>query len=141
MKKTGSLIFSVVICTYNRAHHLELCLQSVLSQTLKKSKYEIIIMDDGSTDGTISVLKKYKKKVLIPEIRFYSSKNIGLAHSRNQSIKKARGQYLAFIDDDAKADRFWLENASKCLIKVLPTPLGITGPIFPYYGSGKPKWS
>lgn len=133
-------IFSVAICTYNRAQILKISLESILSQSLSESLFEIIVMDDGSNDKTVSLLADYQKKYKIPQIRFFSSKNIGLAYSRNKAVLKANGKYVCFMDDDAKADKFWLENALKCLNKITPRPQGLTGPIFTYYNSFKPLW-
>ena len=140
MKKTGSLLFSVVVCTYNRAELLKTCLDSLIKQSLSKSAFEIIVMDDGSGDNTNLLLMDYQKKISKPEIRIFKSLNVGLGKSRNDAIDKAKGQFIAYIDDDACADKDWLKNAGKCLREIKPRPEGITGPVYPYYINRKPDW-
>lgn len=87
---------SVVIPTYNRISFLRRAIESVLAQTYKD--YEIVVVDDGSTDKTKDIVKKYGKKV-----RYIYQKNRGPSVARNIGIKKAKGKYIAFLDSD---DRF-----------------------------------
>lgn len=85
---------SVIIPTYNRAHIIPQAIDSVLDQTFRD--FEIIVVDDGSTDDTPAVLQnRYGEKITC--IR---TKNCGLPAARNTGIKAARGQYIAFLDDD-----------------------------------------
>lgn len=137
-----NLYFSVVVCTYNRYKYLKKCIDSLLRQSINKSSFEILVMDDGSTDETEKLIQKYKKKVSVPKIHYFKSNNIGLAHSRNLALKQAKSKYIAFIDDDAKADLNWLENALKHFKKFKHNNeiKGITGPVLPYYLVKKPNW-
>jgi glycosyltransferase involved in cell wall biosynthesis len=82
---------SVIIPTYNRAHLLPECLESVLTQSF--SDFEIIIIDDGSTDNTKEVVSKYP-------VRYVYQKNQGAHAARNKAIGMAKGEYIAFIDSD-----------------------------------------
>ncbi|MEI6614258.1 MAG: glycosyltransferase family A protein, partial [Chrysiogenales bacterium] len=82
---------SVIIPTYNRAHFIAESIESILSQTYKD--YEIIIVDDGSTDNTREVLKPFLNK-----IHYIFQENKGGAEARNTGIKKANGKYIAFLD-------------------------------------------
>lgn len=88
---------SVIIPTYNRGEVLERAIKSVLAQTYKN--YELIVVDDGSTDNTHSILRKYKDK-----IRFYSKLHGGVSSSRNFGLEKAEGTWVAFLD----SDDYWL---------------------------------
>ena len=97
-------------------------------------------MDDRSKDQTQAAARQYQKKYRRPVIKFFTSKKTGLAQSRNQAVKIARGKYLAFLDDDSQAEKHWLEKAAVSLIKVNPQPEGITGPITPFYLQKKPVW-
>lgn len=90
------MIVSVIITTYNYAHFVERCIRSVLDQSLSKDLYEIIIVNDASTDYTKDVLENYTDVARI----FNLEKNVGLAAARNFGIKKARGQFVVFIDAD-----------------------------------------
>jgi len=84
---------SVIIPTYNRAHLISRAIDSALNQT--SLPFEIIIINDGSTDDTRNVLKKYNSR-----IRTISTENCGVSHARNIGIKAAQGNWLAFLDSD-----------------------------------------
>lgn len=88
---------SVIIPTYNRAHYLPATIESVLQQTFQD--FEIIIVDDGSTDNTQEVLKPYLERSP-NKIRYYYKENRGCASARNHGLEKANGKYIAFLDSD-----------------------------------------
>jgi len=87
---------SVIITAYNYDRYIERCLRSVLDQSLPKSQYEIIVVNDGSTDKTKEVLDNYTDVARI----FHLEKNRGLSYARNFGIKKARGMFVVFVDAD-----------------------------------------
>jgi glycosyltransferase involved in cell wall biosynthesis len=90
-------VISVVIPTYNRVHVLGRAVESVLSQTYES--YEIIVVDDGSTDSTKAMIKeKYGK------VRFLSISHSGVSGARNRGIMAADGEWVAFLD----SDDYWL---------------------------------
>lgn len=91
------LLFSVIIPTYNRANFLKIAIDSVFNQTEKN--YQLIIIDDGSTDNTQQLIKNYKN----PKLEYYYQKNKGPAAARNCGISKACGKFICFLDSD---DRF-----------------------------------
>jgi len=82
---------SVVVPTYNRAKFLTECIQSILSQSFHD--FEIIVIDDGSTDNTAKVLSDYP-------VRYFWQKNQGVAAARNKGIEMAQGEYIALLDSD-----------------------------------------
>lgn len=84
---------SVIIPTYNCASMIAECLDSVLNQTFKD--FEVIVIDDGSTDDTERVIAPYKNR-----ITYIRQVNQGAAAARNRGIKEARGDYIAFLDSD-----------------------------------------
>lgn len=84
---------SLVIPTYNRGPYIRETLESVLNQTF--ADYEVIVVDDGSTDGTEEVLSPYRER-----IRYIRQENRGAAAARNEGIRRARGSYIAFMDSD-----------------------------------------
>ena len=88
--------FSVIICSFNRAHLLPRALDSVLEQT--ESSWEVIVVDDGSTDNTHEVMHRYLQ--VVPNIRYIAHSNRGLAISRNVGIAAAIGDYVTFLDSD-----------------------------------------
>ena len=92
---------SVVIPTYNRAQTIMRAINSVLSQTLQA--FEIIVVDDGSFDGTKDVLQAqgfFSKNTKVPQKKYFYQKNNGVSSSRNLGIKKANGDFIAFLDSD-----------------------------------------
>lgn len=86
---------SFILPMYNVEKYLAQCLDSILQQTVSK---EIILIDDGSTDGTLDIALDYQKKH--SEIQIIVQSNHGQAHARNQGIHLARGDYICFVDSD-----------------------------------------
>lgn len=84
---------SVIIPTYNTAKYINFAIESVLNQTY--TDYEIIVVDDGSTDNTKEVLKRYWGK-----IRYFYQQNQGVSYARNLAINHAKGRYIALLDSD-----------------------------------------
>jgi GT2 family glycosyltransferase len=91
---------SVVVATCNGARTLNACLSSL--QRLNYPDYEVILVDDGSTDSTPEVAGKF------PSVRYLRQENRGLSAARNAGIAAATGQIVAFTDDDCRADEDWL---------------------------------
>lgn len=85
---------SIIVPVYNTAKYLSMCIESLINQTLKD--IEIILINDGSTDESESIIKKYKDK----RIKYIFKKNEGIGKTRNLGIEKTNGEYLAFIDSD-----------------------------------------
>ena len=94
--------FSVVIPTYNRAHIIERAVTSVLKQTF--SDFELIIVDDGSTDNTKTLIKQINDE----RIHYHYQANSGVSAARNAGAGYARGQFLTFLDSDDEALAHWL---------------------------------
>lgn len=90
------MLISLIITNFNYARYLERAIRSALYQSIDKSKYEIIVVDDASTDESLNILKNYEDDIRI--IRF--EKNRGLSAARNEGIKKAKGQFVVFLDSD-----------------------------------------
>lgn len=94
--QTGHISVSVVMPIYNAADYLRPALDSVISQTLRD--VEIICVDDGSTDHSLAILKEYQKRD--PRVRIVTETNAGPAKARNNGLRRARGEYLSFLDAD-----------------------------------------
>ena len=97
---------SVIVPVYNVEDYLARCLDSLVNQTLKE--IEIIVVNDGSPDNSQKIIDKYAKKNL--NIKAYKKENGGLSDTRNYGIKKANGEYIAFIDSDDFVDKTMLEK-------------------------------
>lgn len=94
---------SIVICTYNRSDFLNRTLKSL--KNLHYSNFEVIVVNGPSTDRTDEVLKKYEKSIKIAK-----NDKANLSISRNIGIAKSSGDIVAFIDDDAIPDKYWLDD-------------------------------
>ena len=101
---------SVIIPVFNSVEYIEKCLMSVFKQTFKD--FEIIIIDDDSTDSSIEVINKLIQNCNQPVYIYRNNQNHGVSYSRNIGIQKARGEYLFFIDSDDSI-------ASDCLEKLV----------------------
>lgn len=104
----GQARVSVIVPIYNVEKYLEKCLESLYQQTLRPEEFEIILIDDASTDKSLQIAKAFKKRrnnVSIIE----NPKNIGLGLTRNKGIKKAKGEYVYFLDSDDYIDPVTLE--------------------------------
>lgn len=101
--------YSIIVPAYNTEKYIDKCLDSIFSNTYKN--FEVIIVNDGSTDKTESIIKKYIKKY--DNIIYIKQKNMGLSMARNNGIKKATGDYLLFIDSDDYVEENLLENINK----------------------------
>lgn len=87
---------SLIITSYNYANYVERAIRSALDQSLSSDRYEVLVVNDASTDRTEAVLANYTDQVRI----FNLSENLGLAGARNFGLKKARGQFVVFLDAD-----------------------------------------
>ena len=100
---------SIVIPSYNAARYVKEAVDSALAQTYKN--VEVIVVDDGSTDGTKKILAPYSES---KKIRYIYEENKGLAGARNTGIKNSSGEYVAFLDADDLFCREKLRNKREC---------------------------
>ena len=105
------MILSFIVPVYNVEPYLECCIKSIINQP--GNDFEVILVDDGSTDGCGAICDKYAQ--IDPRVSSYHKKNGGLSDARNYGIKCARGKYLAFVD----ADDFIGEKAIEVLTCIL----------------------
>ena len=108
MKKI--LPLSVIISTYNRAGLLAKTLESLIRQTLPRNEFEVVIIDDGSTDNTVETVQKFRDLLTL---KYFYQKNAGLASARNHGIFAAIGEIVLFFDDDDVATETLLEEHLK----------------------------
>jgi len=131
---------SVVICTYNREQHIERALESLIPQTASKEDYEIVIVDNNSTDNTPEIIKNFEKKYPDYHIQTAVETNQGLSFARNKGIELAKGEIISFIDDDAIARTDFVENIIRNT-QQFPSHYAFGGKVLPKYEKEKePEW-
>ena len=131
------MVLSITVCTYNRVEFLKNCLKSILDQTQGSPIIEINIIDNNSSDKTYDYILEMQKK--FPEINYFVEKKQGISHARNLSFKVCKGNFLAFVDDDAIINENWLESLLEEL-KNQNEDIIYGGPIFPKFESEPKKW-
>lgn len=126
---------SLVICTYNRAELLARLLDSLAKQNAASDRYEILIVDNNSSDDTKKVAHKYCQ--VQNDVRYLLEKRQGLSHARNRGVLEARGNYVGFVDDECLLDNDWISKALEIIQVYQPALFG--GPYKAYYEQ-KPDW-
>lgn len=91
-----SKIISVVIPVYNQEKYIERCLRSVINQNIEKNLYEIVVVNDGSTDNTLKILKKYSDTIIL----INHENNKGLPSALNKGIQSCKSKYVVRVDSD-----------------------------------------
>ena len=129
-------MISVVICTYNRADLLANALRSVCEQSLGSDEYEVIVVDNNSTDHTREVVERFVGAY--PNVRYCLETQVGLSHARNRGWQEAKGEYVAYTDDDCEVPPEWLAVAKEIVGERSPVVFG--GPYQAFYMSQKPPW-
>jgi glycosyltransferase involved in cell wall biosynthesis len=128
---------SVIVCTRNRADHLRLAVASLVEQTLPVDAYEVVVVDNGSTDGTAETLRSLVRR--IPNLRILTETTLGLSQARNTGAKAARGDIVVFVDDDAVADPELLE-AHRRRFELDDPPVATGGRIRLRWPDARPAW-
>ncbi len=98
---------SIIVATYNAGKRINPVIDSLTTQSFRE-KYEVILVDDGSTDDSLDILKRIEKKNI--KVRVFSQRNKGAAAARNFGIKKSRGEYIVISDDDVILGKDWLKK-------------------------------
>jgi len=96
---------TVVICTHNRAHYLKQSIRSALEQTAATRDFEVLVVDNRSTDETKAVVESLQSAA---NLRYLYEPRLGLCHARNAGWRDAAGRYVAYLDDDAVASTEWV---------------------------------
>lgn len=109
-------MISIIVPVYNSENYIKKCLESLLEQ--KESNYEIIVIDDGSTDKSKSVCAELQKKS--DKIKLYSQDNSGVSNARNYGVSQANGDYVMFVDSDDWIEPDLLISAEEYIKKCNP---------------------
>jgi GT2 family glycosyltransferase len=126
------MLASVIVCTFNRASLLKRLLESLALQTASPGTFEIIVVDDGSTDDTPKVCRNMIERM--PNMTYIPMKtNSGISAAGNRALEKASGEYILFTDDDCIPDPRWVE-AMINVLQTAPIAAGtIITPTSPYF--------
>lgn len=127
---------TVVICTYNRRVWLGECLEALAGQTLDESRYEIVVVDNGSRDETRETVRTFRSEH--PNCRYVYEPELGLSHARNRGVDSARTEYIAFVDDDSQPDPHWLSTILRIIGVHNPDIVG--GAVGPMVQDEWPTW-
>ncbi len=118
-------MISIIIPTYNRKELLRKCLNSIWNCILPSCGYEVVVVDDGSSDGTLEYLKQ--ESLVRANLVVLSQNNSGPATARNAGAKKAKGDILAFTDDDCVVSAQWLSAIEEGMLS--NKYLALEGPV------------
>jgi glycosyltransferase involved in cell wall biosynthesis len=132
---SASLI-TAIICTCNRAQLLELAIQSLLCQTRPRVDYEILVVDNGSTDQTTEVCKKFAGD----SVRYVFEPVPGISQVRNTGWRQSHSRYVAYLDDDAVADECWIDALICAFESQNPAPAAVGGPVRLKWEVPEPEW-
>jgi glycosyltransferase involved in cell wall biosynthesis len=130
------LFLSVIIPTRNRAQLLAKCLDSINSQTLEKTQFEVLVIDNASTDDTKRICEEYLSR--LPNLRYFYEPVPGQHAGRNAGLQHAKGEILVYGDDDIRAFPSWLEGITEAFEDVSTVLVG--GKNIPDYESSPPAW-
>jgi glycosyltransferase involved in cell wall biosynthesis len=128
---------SVVMSTYNRCHLLDQDIEALLNQQTNGLDYEIIVVDNNSTDKTAAKIASYAERD--PRVRYIFEARQGVAYGRNAGISAARAGVIAFCDDDVYVARDWLQKIDEA-IKRYPDAEFVGGKVLPVWRQPPPRW-
>ena len=134
-----ALEISVVICTYNRSAYISDAMNSLYQQTLARDRYEVIVVNNNSTDNTRQVCASFMQSHSDAQFYYYNEIQQGSSFARNTGARHAASPLLCFMDDDAVADTDYLERIVH-FFEEHPNAGGLGGRIIPKYIPSKPEW-
>jgi glycosyltransferase involved in cell wall biosynthesis len=136
---SSSIKISVIICSYNRADYIINAIDSLYRQTLEKNAFEVFVVDNNSSDNTAELVQSYIKQHADGNIIYLTEENQGASFARNTGASFAKGALVCFMDDDAIAEKDYLERIVT-FFENHPDATGLGGRIIPKYIPAKPAW-
>jgi glucosyl-dolichyl phosphate glucuronosyltransferase len=126
---------SIILPTFNRVDPLRHAIAALLYQTAPGNAYEVIVVDNNSTDGTAQLLES----IVDSRVRCLRERRQGISYARNAGIAAARGDIIAFTDDDVEAAPDWVETIVTAL-DARPDVAGVGGRVLPVWHARCPEW-
>ena len=131
---------SVIICSYNREKYILDAIKSIANQTFSSERYEVIIIDNNSTDSTPAIVPEYIARNHLSNFHYFTETNQGLTFARNKGIKESNNEFVSFIDDDAIVKSNYVETILASFDQN-PTINALGGKVIPVFPeSPEPKW-
>jgi len=130
---------SAIICTYNRDQFIGDALESLRLQTLPSDQFEVIIVNNNSTDNTEKISLNFIKNHYKIDCKYVVETNQGLSFARNRGIKESKYEIITYIDDDAFAKPDFLEQIH-IYFNQHPKTAGVGGKVIPRYEIAEPAW-
>ena len=133
-------MISIIICTYNRARYVYNVLKSLAENDFPRDGYEILLVNNNSTDTTAEECERFRKDYPGVCFRYLLETQQGLSYARNCGIRNAAGDLIIYVDDDAKACRDFLRTYAEFFSR-MPEAEGAGGPVVPEYEDcEEPVW-
>ena len=133
------MYLSVVICSYNRGKYLPMVLNSLQAQDYSCLSYEIILINNNSTDNTDEIIRTYQEANPELPLIYVIEYNQGISYARNRGVETAKGDIIVFIDDDETVESDFLASVNDFFTQYKDAGIS-SGPVIPVYETEKPKW-
>ncbi len=130
--------FTLIICTYNRAHLLAHCLDALLAQEAAPPDWELLVIDNNSPDHTRELTENWLRQHPEVQGRCLTETRQGLSHARNRGYREASADWVVYLDDDAKAATHFLRRTAWLVAEGGYRIVG--GVYYPWYHYGRPRW-
>ncbi len=130
---------SVVVCTYNREKFLPDCLRSLAAQQAAPATFEVLIVNNQSTDGTDDIARSFLRDHPHMQIRYMVEKKKGLSHARNRGLSESLGEVVTYIDDDAIATPGFVGHVQRFFAEH-PDAAAVGGKVLARFEGPRPEW-
>lgn len=133
---SASPVISIILCTHNRVDYLRTAIASIIEQGETVQPYELLLVDNCSSDGTPDLGKALAGR---GQLRYLHEPQLGLCYARNCGWREARGEFVAYFDDDAIAEPGWID-AIATAFAFSPAPGVVGGKVEPIWEAARPAW-
>ena len=138
LRSNIDLQLTIVVCTRNRSHSLKRMLDSLAVHLSERTSFEVLIIDNGSSDETPVMLKSFS--ALGGNFRVVTETEVGLSHARNRGLLESRGEFTAYLDDDILLEEDWVERALSAFEELPGDAAMVGGPVVPQWNESRPLW-